>query len=159
LALEDALRSLNEKPNENLNWAIGDLLRQRAGRGDWRNCPVLLQLETGYAQSAGWNELFRCTRAALADEATLPGKAGTLLQPQSESFDLALDDIIAEMLAVQYLAELGHGFIRFPSEQDPITTDLISIREGITYVTEAKNLREPVSLAHTAFRRWHHIQF
>jgi hypothetical protein len=156
MALEDALRSLNDEPNGQLNWAIGDLLRQRAEREDWRSCAVLRQLETGDAPTAGWNELLRGTRAALVDETMLSEKARTLLQPQSKSFDLALDDFIAEMLAVHYLALLGHVGIRFPSEQYPIMTDIISVHEGITYVTEAKNLREPVSLGRTAFRRWHY---
>jgi hypothetical protein len=92
----------------------------------------------------------------LADENELPGKAHTLLRPGSSSFDLSLEDFIAEMLAAQYLSTLGHTDIRFPPDGGVITTDLVSIKEGVTYVTEAKNLREPNSLAYVAFRRWHH---
>jgi hypothetical protein len=113
-------------------------------------------LETGAPNLNAWNELFRRTREALADEAELPRKARTVLQPDTPSFDSALDDFIAEMLAAQYLSFLAHNDIRFPSEEEPITTDLMSVHEGITYVTEAKNLREPNSLAYVAFARWHH---
>jgi hypothetical protein len=150
------MNALNEASNDNLNWAIGNLLRQRAARDDWRLCPILQHLETGAPNVISWNELFSRTREVLADGSSLPFRAATLLQPTSASFDSAIDDFIAEMLAAQYLASLGHGDIHFLREQEPITTDLMSIREGITYVTEAKNLRGPNTLAHIAFRRWHH---
>jgi hypothetical protein len=78
-----------------------------------------------------------------------------LLRADSPSFDLALDDFIAEMLAAQYLSALGHDGVRFLAEGELITTDLMSDHDGITYVTEAKNLREPNSLTYVAFARWH----
>ena len=156
MALEDGLAALGQAGNQQIEWAIGGLLRQRAERDDWRECTILRQLETGEVNLAAWNQLFQSTRESLSDEGQLRVKANTVLQPSSASFDLALDDLIAEMIAAMYLSELDHTNIRFLSEDSAITTDLMSVRDGITYVTEAKNLREPNSLAYVAFARWHH---
>ncbi len=155
MAIEDALRVLTEPANQQINWTLGDLIRERAVRQDWRKCPILVQLETGRNLGA-WNELCRLTRESLANEAELPRKAQALLRPNSPSFDQGLDDFIAEMMAAMYLSALGHTGISFPSEEDPITTDLISVHDGFTYVTEAKNLREPNSLAYVVFAHWNH---
>jgi hypothetical protein len=155
MSLEQALRVLDEEANRDINYAIGDLLRERALRDDWRQCSILQQLETG-RNIRVWNELCQRTRRALANEADLPRKASSLLRPGSSSFDRALDDFIAEMLAALYLSRLGHSGISFPAEENPITTDLISVHNGTNYVTEAKNLREPNSLAYLAYARWHH---
>jgi len=155
VALEDALQHLDEEANQEIARAIGDLLRQRAAREDWRECPILQHLETGAPNLHLWNELFRRTRQALEDDNALPRKAQGILNP-SAGFDLALDDFIAEMIAVQYLAALGHQGIQFPAEGQAVTADVISSRDGITYVTEAKNLRAPNGLSYVAFARWHH---
>lgn len=155
MSREDALQSLNAAENQQINWAIGDLLRERAAREDWRDCPILCHLETGAANLNAWNELFHRTRESLSNENGLPRKASALLRPDSKSFDSAIDDLIAELLAAQYLSFLGHTGIAYPEEQDPITADLISIHNEINYVTEAKNLREPSSLGYVAFARWH----
>lgn len=157
MALETALHALGEPANEHINWAIGDLLRERAIRDDWRECPLLRQLETDARLGlSAWNALFRRTREALTDDADLPRKARILLSPACRSFDQSLEDFIAEMMAAIYLSHLGHGAVRFLSEEDSITTDLISVLDDISYVTEVKNLREPRSLAYVAFARWHH---
>jgi hypothetical protein len=153
----DALRALLEPENQQINWAIGDLLRERAGRPDWRRCPILQHLETNTRLEL-WNELFHRTREALANEADLPAKAQELLQPSKPTFDQNLDDFIAEMVAVQYLSFWGHTGIRFLTQRDRVKTDLISEFNEITYVTEAKNMREPNSLAFVAFGRWHENQ-
>lgn len=155
IALEDALQALTADPNQQINWAIGEPLQERAKRPDWRDCPILQHLETGAQNLGAWNELFRRTRKALTDENDLPKKACSLLSPQNPSFDSALDDFIAEMLAAQYLAHLGHENVRFTVEGDAITADLTSLHEEINYVCEAKNLREPNSLTYVAFARWH----
>lgn len=157
MARDEVLNALDEAANEQINWAIGDLLRERVLRDDWRQCPLLRQLETtAILNLRGWNTLFRRTREILADPTELPRKAQTLLRPHSPLFDQNLDDFIAEMMAAMYLSRLGHTAIHFPPELSAITTDLTSVRDGITYVTEAKNLREPNSLAYVAFARWHH---
>jgi hypothetical protein len=67
-----------------------------------------------------------------------------------------MEDFIAEMLAVQYLQSLGHTEIRFLPEDGPIHTDLQSRTADHVYVTEAKNLREPLALTKVAFSRWNH---
>lgn len=156
MPLENAMRSLADTRNQQINWAIGDLLRQRAARNDWLQCPLLQHLEVGAANLEAWNELFRRTRETLADQDSLRTKAQVLLRPDNANFDHVLDDFIAEMLAAQYLSSLGHSEIRFLSEEEPITADLLSVHNNITYVTEAKNLREPNSLTYVAFARWHH---
>jgi hypothetical protein len=155
MSLEDAMRALNDPANQAINWALGNVLRARAARADWQQCLILRHLEMGAGNLNAWNELFRRTGEALADESALPRKAQMLLQPAGGSFDTVLDDFIAEMLAAQYLFLLQHGNIRFPVEQDDITTDLISEHDGVTYVTEAKNLREPTNLTYVAFAHWH----
>lgn len=156
MGLDEALRRLDDAANQHILWVMGDILRQRAQRDDWRESVILQQLEAGAPNLIAWNELFRRTRLALAHEDELPRRARTMLRPDNPSFDQALDDFIAEMLAAQYLSFLGHGNIHFHSEDDPITTDLISLHNGISYVTEAKNLREPNSLTYVAFARWRH---
>jgi hypothetical protein len=82
------MRSLDDAANQQINWAIGDLLRQRGARQDWRQCPILQHLEAGAPNLNAWNELFRRTREALADEGTLPRKALVLLHPDNSTFDL-----------------------------------------------------------------------
>jgi hypothetical protein len=155
VSLQDALNALSIVENQEIDRAVGNLLRARAVRDDWRQCSILQQLETGRNINV-WNELFRRTRQALANEADLPRKAQTLLRPNNSAFDVALEDFIAEMMAVLYLSHLGHADIRFLAQDDPITADLASTQNGMNYITEAKNLREPISLAYVAFRRWHH---
>lgn len=154
MSREDAIRALDDPANEQISWALGDLLRLRAARADWLQCRLLQQLETAQHLDA-WRGLIGDTRRSLATEGDLPQKARLLLRPESTSFDQSLDDFVAEMVAAIYLSHLGHTGIRFPSEQDEITTDIISVHEGTTCVTEAKNLREPNSLAYVAFARWH----
>ncbi|HYB62586.1 MAG TPA: hypothetical protein VEH50_14040 [Methylomirabilota bacterium] len=155
MPVEDALHNLGDPGNQQIEWAIGDLLRLRAKRANWRECSILQQLETGRNINA-WNDLFRQTRQALARENDLVRKARTILRPDKESFDQSLEDFIAEMMASIYLAHSGHTDITLPKDDDPITTDLISAQNGTNYVTEAKNLREPNNLAYVAFARWHY---
>lgn len=155
MALEDAIRALEAEANREINAAIGALLRRRAAREDWRESPILQQLETS-RNLAGWNDLFRRTREALADATTVTRKAATVLNPENRSFDEALDDFVAELLAVVYLAALGHTEIRFVFEGEQRSPDLMSVYEAVNYATEAKNLREPRSLTYVAFARWHH---
>jgi hypothetical protein len=155
MAIEDAMQALACDANQEINAAIGDLLRDRGNRDDWRDCPILQHLEVGAWNLSLWNQLFHGTRLALADGADLPRKARTVLRPGDRSFDLALDDFIAEMAAAQYLALLGHEGICFVPEDDAVTADLMSVHKGVTYITEAKNLREPRSLTYIAFARWH----
>ncbi len=152
---DDVTRALLEPANEPINWAIGDLLRERLTRDDYHDCPILQHLETGAGNLHAWNELFRRTRNALASPDTLPRRARQLLRPSQPSFEPTLDDFIAEMLAAQYLRSLGHENIRFFDEGDSITADLDSSHDGTRYITEAKNLREPNSLSYVAFARWH----
>jgi hypothetical protein len=154
VARDDALRALGADENGEIESAIGTLLRRRAGRNDWRECVILQQLESG-RNLAGWNQLFRSTCEALEDATTLPRKAALVLNPESRSFDEALDDFVAELLAVLYLAALRHTAIRFELEPTQCSPDLRSVKEGINYATEAKNLREPRSLTYVAFARWH----
>ncbi len=75
--LKDAMRSLADPANRQINWAIGDQLRQRGVRADWRQCPILQHLEGGAINLGAWNELFRRTREALQDENSLRTKAQT----------------------------------------------------------------------------------
>jgi hypothetical protein len=153
MACEDALNALAFDANREINFAVGALLRIRAARDDWRDSVVLQQLESDRNLS-GWNDLFRRTREALADPESLPQKAAIVLNPQSPSFDEALDDFVAELLAVLYLAALGHTGIRFVIG-DQRAPDLTSVHERFSFATEAKNLREPRSLTYVAFARWH----
>jgi hypothetical protein len=158
VSVADIIQALQDPDNEPINWAMGDVLRQRATRDDYQNWAILQHLERGARNLQAWNELFRRTRDALSVPEALPAKARVLLGPDNPSFDLVVDDFIAEMLAAQYLRRLGHEGVRFLEEGEPITADLESVHEGAHYVTEAKNLREPNSLTYVAFARWHRNQ-
>lgn len=158
IALKDAIDTMNYDANQQINWSIGDILRERGARADWRDCPILQHLETGSQRLRAWNELFRRTRAALQDENNLRTKARAMLNPQNPSFDVVLGDFIAEMLAAQYLSRLGHRDVRFTSDEDAITADLLSSHNDVAYVCEVKNLREPNNLTNAAFARWHRNQ-
>jgi hypothetical protein len=153
MAREDALTALASNANREINFAIGDLLRNRAAREDWRDSVILQQLESGL-NLGGWNGLFRRTREALEEPETLPQKAAIVLNPNNPSFDDALDDFVAELLGVLYLATLDHTNIRFVIG-DQRAPDLTSASEGVSCATEVKNLREPRSLSYIAFARWH----
>jgi len=154
LWIEDALHQLEADANAEVAWAFGDILRLWATRDNWRTCLLLQHLETNHPNLAGWNELVRRTRLALASDAELQIKARALLAPPPIRFNDVMDDFIAEMLAAQYLQSLGHTEIRFLSEDDEIHTDLKSRCGNHVYVTEAKNLREPRALTKAAFTRW-----
>jgi hypothetical protein len=110
------LNRLNEPANAQINWTFGNLLRARATRADWLNCPLLQQLETEANQNLNaWNELCRRTRESLANETDLQRKAESLLAPDSQEFDVNLDDFLAEMLGAVYLGEIfGLRTSRFP---------------------------------------------
>jgi hypothetical protein len=154
MSLADALNTLGAESNREIDIAVGALLRRRAIRDDWRDCVILQQLESG-RNLEGWNNLFGRSRQALVDPTNLPQKAAIILNPEDRSFDDILDDFVAELLAVLYLASRGHAQIRFVLETDRRSPDLISVYEGINYATEAKNLREPRNLTYVAFERWH----
>jgi hypothetical protein len=156
VAIEDALRQLESETNAEIAWAFGDILRLWATRDNWRTCVLLQHLETNQRNLADWNQLVRNTRLALVNDIELQVKARALLSPPSIRFNDVMEDFIAEMLAAQYLQSLGHAEIRFLSEDDPIHTDLQSRSADHIYVTEAKNLREPLALTKVAFSRWNH---
>lgn len=156
MAVEDALRELDTDRNRETAWAFGEPLRIWATRENWRSCILLQHLETNARNLNTWNDLVRSSRLALADEAEFQEKARALLSPRSIRFNDVMEDLIGEMLAAMYLRSLGHRDIHFLSDDGPIHTDLRSIHENHTYVTEAKNLREPRGLTKVAFSRWNH---
>lgn len=47
MALEDALNALMSDANREIKSSVGDSLRQRAARDDWRESVILQQLESG----------------------------------------------------------------------------------------------------------------
>src|SRR4051812_7475538 len=138
MAREDALHALTSDANRDIDFAVGALLRARAQREDWHESAILQQLESG-RNLGGWNDLFRRVREALRDPENLQQKAAAVLNPQNPSFDDALDDFVAELLAVLYLTSLGHNEIRFVLN-DQRGPDISSVHEGTNYSTEAKNL-------------------
>jgi hypothetical protein len=158
LSKETVEHALASPENAQIEWALGDLLHQRLNREDWHRCILLQQLATANPNLKNWNELIARTRGALDCEEDLRMKASALLRPAHKSFDDSLDDFIAEMLAVLYLAEAGHKQIHFLQDHAAVTVDIQSKYQGVTHFTEAKNLREPRTLSFVAFRRWHHNQ-
>jgi len=152
---DDGLKSLEQAENEPINWAIGSLLRQRLEQDGWEEIIILQHLASASPRQKAWNDLFDRTRKALANPDDLPMKGSLLLsRVRTTIFNDVLDDFIAEMLAVLYLAAMGHNSIRFLSEGGDITVDIESRCDGVTYFTEVKNLREPRSLSFVAFKRW-----
>lgn len=152
---EDVLEALEQDRNEAINWAIGPLLRQRLEQEGWEGIIILQHLGSERDRLKAWNDLFERARRALSNPDDLVMKASLLLaNVKNAKFDDALDDLIAELLAVLYLAAMGHQSIRFLPEGDDITVDLESKFEGLSYYTEVKNLREPRSLSVVAFKRW-----
>ena len=156
MAIEDALSRLSSEANVHIEWAFGDVLRLWATRDNWRSCLVLQHLEANHQNLAIWNDITQRTRVALADEAELRTKGTALLSPSTIHFNDVMEDFIAEMLAVQYLYSLGHTEIHFLTDDDEIHTDLKSRCGDHWFVTEAKNLREPIALTKVAFTRWNH---
>ncbi len=151
----DVLKSLEQAENEPINWAIGPLLRQRLERDGWEEIIILQHLASASPRQKAWNDLFDRTRKALANPDDLPMKGSLLLSKvRTPIFNDVLDDFIAEILTVLYLAAMGHNSIRLLPEGSDITVDIESKCDGITYFTEVKNLREPRSLSFVAFKRW-----
>ncbi len=152
---QDVLGALDQPDNEVINWAIGPLLRQKLEHEGWEGIIILQQLASASPRLQAWNGVFDRARKELGSPDDLPMKAALLLaNVKTAKFDDALDDLIAELLGVLYLAAQGHGSIRFLPDGSDITVDLESKFEGITYYTEIKNLREPKSLSFVAFKRW-----
>jgi hypothetical protein len=152
---EDVLRALDQPENEAIAWAIGPLLRQRLEQEGWEAIIILQHLALANARLQAWNGLFDRARKALSQLDGFPMKAALLLaNVKTAKFDETLDDLIAELVGVLYLAAQGHESIRFLPDGGDITVDLESKLEGITYYTEIKNLREPKSLTFVAFKRW-----
>lgn len=151
----DVLRAFDQPENEAIAWAIGPLLRQKLDQEGWEAIIILQHLALASPRLQAWNGLFDRARKALASPDDLPTKAALLLaNVKTAKFDETLDDLIAELLGVLYLAAQGHESIRFLPDGGDITVDLESKFEGITYYTEIKNLREPRSLSFVAFKRW-----
>lgn len=154
MAIEDAVNGLTSEANAPIEWAFGDLLRLWTRRENWRSCMILQHLEANHPNLAIWNDIIQRTRVALADEQELTVKSGTLLSPSTVPFNDVMEDFIAEMLGAQYLHSLGHTEIHFVADDDEIHTDLKSRCGEHLYITEAKNLREPLALTKVAFTRW-----
>jgi hypothetical protein len=78
-------------------------------REGWEEIVLLQHLDQSSARLEGWNGLFSRARQSLADPTDLAAKGSKLLGNIScLSFNDVLDDFVAEMLAVIYLAESGH---------------------------------------------------
>jgi hypothetical protein len=152
---ESIVEALDRPENAAIQSTIGPVLRQLLDKPGWEEIIILQHLDQG-VRLEGWNGLFSRARKALAHPDDLATKGARLLGTVSISnFNDALDDFVAEMLAVIYLAESGHSAIRYVPDGDPVTVDLESQCEGVRCFTEVKNLREPRSLSFVAFRRWH----
>jgi hypothetical protein len=155
MAKEDVVKALDRPENAVIESAIGSVLRQLVDKDGWEEVILLQHLDQASSRLEGWNGLFRRARKALADQNDLAAKGSQLLGSVGiPRFNDALDDFIAEMLAVIYLGESGHSAIRFVPDAAPVTVDLESQCGGVTCFTEVKNLREPRSLSLAAFKRW-----
>jgi len=153
---EMALRRLREPQNRNLDWLLGDLLRQRAARDDWHYCPILQQLERQNQEAERiWETLIGTCRALLADDAEAPRRAIACLQPADKNFDSKLDDFVAELIAIDQMGRDGACQIRLLDAGDNPTPDFQATRNGETLYIEVKNLRAPDSIEAVALRRWY----
>jgi hypothetical protein len=153
MAKESVIKALDRPGNAAIESTVGPLLRQLLDKEGWREIILLQHLDQASLRLEGWNGLFSRARKALADPNDLAAKGAQLLGNVGISrFNDALDDFVAEMLAVIYLAESGHTAIRFIPDGAPVTVDLESQWEGVMCFTEVKNLREPRSLSFVGFR-------
>lgn len=149
------MKALEQPENEPVESTIGSELRVRLDQEGWEEITLLQHLDQSSPRLEGWIGLFSRARQSLANPTDLAAKGSQLLESISCSrFNEILDDFVAEMLAVIYLAESGHTGIRFPPDGGPVTVDVESQYEGVTCFTEVKNLREPRSLSFVAFKRW-----
>jgi hypothetical protein len=156
MAKDSVIKALDQPENSAIQSTIGPVLRQLVNKDGWEEIILLQHLDQAGSRLDGWNGLFSRARKALADPNDLGAKGAQLLGSVGISrFNDALDDFVAEVLAVIYLAESGHTGIRFVPDGGPVTVDIESQCEDVTCFTEVKNLREPHSLSFVAFRRWH----
>lgn len=155
MSKNQAIKALEQPENEAIEFVIGSLLRQHIDKDGWEQITLLQHLAQSSPRLEHWNGLFSRARKTLADPNDLAIKGAQLLEGVNTSrFNDALDDFIAEMLALIYLAESGHTAIRFPPNGGSVTVDLESRFEDAPCFTEVKNLREPRSLSFVAFKRW-----
>jgi hypothetical protein len=155
MAKDDVIEALEQAENGPVELTIGPVLRERLDLEGWEEIILLQHLDQSSPRLEGWNGLFSRARQSLADPTDLAAKGSQLLGNISCSrFNDVLDDFVAEMLAVIYLAESGHTEIRLPPDGGPVTIDVESQYEGVACFTEVKNLREPRSLSFVAFKRW-----
>lgn len=155
MAAGDVIAALERPENEPIDSTIGPVIRGRLDQEGWEEIILLQHLDQSSLRLQGWNCLFTRARQSLANPNDLAAKGSQLLGNIScPRFNDVLDDFVAEMLAVIYLAESGHREIRFPLEGGPVTIDVESQLEGAACFTEVKNLREPRSLSFVAFKRW-----
>jgi hypothetical protein len=155
MATHDVLAALEQPENEPIDSTIGTVLRKRLDQEGWEEIILLQHLDKSSPRLAAWNDLFARARQSLANPTELAAKGSQLLANIScPRFNDALDDFVAEALAIIYLAECGHTQIRFPADGGPVTIDVESEHEGVSCFTEVKNLREPRSLSFVAFKRW-----
>lgn len=156
MAKDDVITALGQPENAAIESTIGPILRPLLDKEGWEEIILLQHLDQASLRLEGWNGLFNRARNAIADPNDLGMKGASLLGKVGISrFNDALDDFVAEMLAVIYLHESGHTAIRFLPEGEALTVDLESQCNGVRCLTEVKNLREPRSLSFVAFRRWH----
>jgi hypothetical protein len=153
---DEVLAALNHPDNHAIDATIGAVLKPRLDQAGWEDIILLQHLDQASPRLQAWNDLFGRARAALVETQALVAKASQSLQGVTNTrFNDALDDLVAEMLAVIYLAESGHTDITFVPDGNAITVDIQSQCEGAACFTEVKNLRDPRSLSVVAFKRWH----
>jgi hypothetical protein len=152
---DNVIKALEQPENEAVESTIGPTLRKHLNQEGWEEIILLQHLDQSSPRLEGWNGLFSRARQSLVNPDDLAAKGFQILDKIGCSrFNEVLDDFVAEMLAVIYLAESGHTEIRFPPDSGLVTIDVESQYEGVACFTEVKNLREPRSLSFVAFKRW-----
>lgn len=135
---------------------MGDLLLCRARRPDWHECRILQQLGARSKEAEGaWNGLIDRFRQVLTNANNALIRVREILNPGAADFDGKLDDLVAEMVAVVYLSDLGYSNFDFCPPGTVAMPDLRAVKDGKDAFIEVKNLREPPSLTIVAFSRWH----
>lgn len=142
---------LADPENADANWLLGDLLRARLALPDWLDNTLLLVIALRHG--VGLRDLARDFRACVGDDPSVTGKRDRELN--ANNLDQQIEDFLAELMAVVYLAKHGFTGFRFLVASAQPTPDLTAVRDETDYLIEVKNLRGPTSPTNVAFARWH----
>jgi hypothetical protein len=148
---------LAKAENADAQWLLGDALRIRMQHVNYLENPAIQVIARG--RGGPLASVIKAVRGLAKNPDDLRGKLTQELNPKAADFDNRIEDFLAELVSVIYLAKCGFKEFEFLLARDSAMPDLRAIdKDNVAYFVEVKNLREPNSPTTAAFSIWHRKQ-